>query len=133
MQGVSCGPQVRFVNVRMSARQLHGTKYNSLQLLTFQIYSGRLNFMNAFLHLYPNGAILKNIRNIFWRVAPVIMAGAVFAAVGCVRVKMDPIHITMDVNVKVDKELDSFFEDLDAKAATGNVPAPKPVEKGSLP
>lgn len=46
---------------------------------------------------------------------------------GCISVKTEhevkPIHITMDVNlnVKVDKALDDFFGDLDAKAT-----APKP-------
>ena len=69
--------------------------------------------MRAFLHLF--------------------LAAAVFASAGCLRVKVDPIHVTVDVKVKVDKELDSFFGDLDAKAATGNAPAPKPAEKGSLP
>lgn len=42
---------------------------------------------------------------------------------GCVNVKTDaievkPIHITVDVNVKVDRALDDFFGDLDKKAAT---------------
>ena len=42
--------------------------------------------------------------------------------VGCVSVKTDPIevkpiHITVDVNVKVDKALDDFFGDLDRKSA----------------
>jgi hypothetical protein len=46
-----------------------------------------------------------------------------FAAVGCVHVKTDPIevkpiHITVDVNVKVDKALDDFFGDLDKKSST---------------
>lgn len=58
-----------------------------------------------------------------------IVAGTIFAATGCVRVKVDPIHVTMDVNVKVDKALDSFFSDLDAKAAGGNEPAPMPAQK----
>ncbi len=58
-----------------------------------------------------------------------ITAGAFCAAAGCVHVKMDPIHITMDVNVKVDKELDSFFGDLDAKTAPGNAPVSKSTEK----
>ena len=30
-------------------------------------------------------------------------------------VKVEPIHITIDVNVKVDKALDDFFEDIDAE------------------
>lgn len=29
-------------------------------------------------------------------------------------VEVKPIHITIDVNVKVDKALDDFFEDVDA-------------------
>ncbi len=39
---------------------------------------------------------------------------------GCVSVKtqhkVEPIHITMDINVKVDRALDDFFGDLDAQA-----------------
>ena len=39
---------------------------------------------------------------------------------GCINVKLQPVeaHITVDVNVKVDKALDDFFGDLDHKAAT---------------
>jgi hypothetical protein len=48
---------------------------------------------------------------------------AALAASGCVHVKTDPIevkpiHITVDVNVKVDKALDDFFGDLDKKSTT---------------
>ncbi|GEM_PF-238823 len=32
-------------------------------------------------------------------------------------VEVKPIHITIDVNVKVDRELDSFFSDIDETAA----------------
>lgn len=32
-------------------------------------------------------------------------------------VEVKPIHITIDVNVKVDRELDNFFSDIDDKAA----------------
>lgn len=51
-------------------------------------------------------------------VAPVLL---VFVA-GCLSVKTDPIevkpiHITVDVNVKVDKALNDFFGDIDRKAA----------------
>jgi hypothetical protein len=43
--------------------------------------------------------------------------------VGCVSVKTEPIevkpiHITVDVNVKIDRALNNFFGDLDRKAAT---------------
>lgn len=42
---------------------------------------------------------------------------------GCLSVKTEPIevkpiHITVDVNVKVDKALDDFFGDLDKKSST---------------
>jgi hypothetical protein len=42
---------------------------------------------------------------------------------GCVHVKLDPVHVVVDVNVKVDKALDDFFGDLDKKSATITVPA----------
>lgn len=31
-------------------------------------------------------------------------------------IKVEPIHITIDLNIKVDKELDDFFSDLDEVA-----------------
>jgi hypothetical protein len=41
---------------------------------------------------------------------------------GCISVKtqhkIEPISITVDINVKVDRALDDFFGDLDAKAQT---------------
>lgn len=37
---------------------------------------------------------------------------------GCVSVDVKPIHITVDVNVKVDKALDDIFGDLDKKDPT---------------
>jgi hypothetical protein len=39
---------------------------------------------------------------------------------GCINVKLQPVeaHITVDVNVKVDKALDDFFGDLDKKSTT---------------
>jgi hypothetical protein len=49
----------------------------------------------------------------------------------CVSVKtqpieVKPIHVTVDVNVKVDKALDDFFGDLDQKSATLQTPAAQP-------
>lgn len=46
---------------------------------------------------------------------------------GCLSVKtapleVKPIHITVDVNVKVDRALDDFFGDLDRKSTTINPP-----------
>jgi hypothetical protein len=50
-----------------------------------------------------------------------LLAGIAFlAANGCTQYKVEvapvevkPIHITIDVNVKVDKALDDFFSDVD--------------------
>ncbi|MBA3029151.1 MAG: YnbE family lipoprotein [Desulfobacteraceae bacterium] len=33
-------------------------------------------------------------------------------------VKIEPIHITIDVNVKIDRALDDFFGEIDKKAET---------------
>jgi hypothetical protein len=51
-----------------------------------------------------------------------LMAGVVIALTGCVNVKTDPIRvepieITMNVNLRIAKELNDFFGDLDAKSA----------------
>ena len=48
---------------------------------------------------------------------------------GCLNVKtapieVMPIHITVDVNVKVERALDDFFGDLDKKSATIETPKP---------
>jgi hypothetical protein len=48
-----------------------------------------------------------------------LLAGLAFlAATGCkvevAPVEVKPIHITIDVNVKVDKALDDFFSDIDS-------------------
>ncbi len=50
-----------------------------------------------------------------------LLAGIIFlVALGCTQHKVEvapveikPIHITIDVNVKVDKALDDFFSDVD--------------------
>jgi hypothetical protein len=56
------------------------------------------------------------------RILPLLPA-ALLALGGCATVKVEPIevkpiHITVDVNVKVDKALDDFFGDLDKKSTT---------------
>ena len=75
--------------------------------------------------------------------AGLILAGLTVAgAGGCLKIKSDPvevkpIHITMDVNVnvKVDRQLDNFFGDVDAArqpgtdaAAEATPPTPTPKE-----
>lgn len=42
-------------------------------------------------------------------------------------VEIKPIHITIDVNIKVDKALDNFFGDLDAAAAAENSSRPTTI------
>ncbi|HVU15639.1 MAG TPA: hypothetical protein VHD32_01845 [Candidatus Didemnitutus sp.] len=49
-------------------------------------------------------------------------------AAGCISVKtapieVKPVHITVDVNVRVDKALDDFFDDIDKKSTTVNAPS----------
>ena len=50
-------------------------------------------------------------------------------AAGCIRVQTEseikPIHITMDINLKVDKELDKAFENEDRKPQQGDFKAVK--------
>jgi hypothetical protein len=46
---------------------------------------------------------------------------------GCLSVKTEPIevkpiHVTVDVNVKVDRALDDFFGDIDQKSTTIKTP-----------
>lgn len=47
---------------------------------------------------------------------PVLLAGCVNVKTAPIEVK--PIHITVDVNVKVDRALEDFFGELDSKSAT---------------
>jgi hypothetical protein len=53
-----------------------------------------------------------------------------FSVVGCARVAVEggdkPIHIVLDVNVRVARELDNFFDFEDKHAATTN-PVSQPV------
>ena len=49
-------------------------------------------------------------------VLPLLLAGCLNIKTEPIEVK--PIHITVDVNVKVDKALDDFFGDLDKKSTT---------------
>ena len=44
---------------------------------------------------------------------------------GCIRTthEIKPIHITMDINLKVDRALDDFFGDVDRAPAVAPAPA----------
>lgn len=58
-------------------------------------------------------------------VLPLLLAGCLNVKTEPIEVK--PIHITVDVNVKVEKALDDFFGDLDKKSTT--IDAPKEEKK----
>ena len=53
-----------------------------------------------------------------------LVSAALLSVAGCFTVKTEseikPIHITMDVNLKVDKELDKAFADENMKKPKGN-------------
>ena len=58
-----------------------------------------------------------------------IAAAAAICAGGCIQLKTEseikPIHITMDINLKVDKELDKAFADENQQKPQGNFVAIK--------
>lgn len=49
-------------------------------------------------------------------IVPLLLGGCLNVSTDPIEVK--PIHITVDVNVRVEKALDDFFGDLDKKSAT---------------
>ena len=56
------------------------------------------------------------------RYCPILLMVLTLLSWGCTRhevemkpVEIKPIHITIDVNVKVDRALDDFFGDIDSK------------------
>ena len=55
-------------------------------------------------------------RNFLPFLLPLLMAGCINVKTAPIEVK--PIHITVDVNVKVERALEDFFGDLDKKSAT---------------
>ena len=54
------------------------------------------------------------------RLYAALLALAAAGLAGCVytTVEVKPIHITVDVNVRVEQALDDFFGDLDRKSTT---------------
>ena len=73
---------------------------------------------------------MKENRAMRWAAAWVGAALAL-AGSGCLSLKsqheVKPIHITMDINLKVDRALDDFFSDVDEAPAAPTAPA-APVE-----
>ena len=60
---------------------------------------------------------------------PLLVSATLLSAAGCLTVKTEseikPIHITMDVNLKVDKELDKAFADENLSKPKGDFAAIK--------
>ncbi|MFA5057131.1 MAG: hypothetical protein WC485_03380 [Opitutaceae bacterium] len=64
-----------------------------------------------------------NRRFLAFSAMPLLLAACLHVKTEPIEVK--PIHVTVDVNVKVDKALDDFFGDLDKKSTTLETPAQK--------
>ena len=62
----------------------------------------------------------------YWLLVAVV--AALWATHGCAvshdvkvePIEIKPIHITMDINIKVDREVDAFFDEVEKKAAQKN-------------
>ena len=73
-------------------------------------------------------------RTIARGLAACLLLLVMLAGVSCISVKtehrVDPIHITMDVNVRMEKALDETFSGLDAKAS--EIAAQQKMQKEEL-
>ncbi len=64
-----------------------------------------------------------------------LLAGSLLAGAGCTTHRIEtkhevkPIHITVDVNLKIDRALDDYFDDID-DTETKKVPATVQPEEG---
>ena len=58
------------------------------------------------------------------RFLPLLLLAGISSG-GCIHVDPIEVHVTVDVNVKIEKALDDFFGDLDKKSATIATPAVK--------
>lgn len=49
------------------------------------------------------------------------LAAGIFLAGGCIKIKhemkVEPIHVTVEITVKIDRELENFFGDIDKAPA----------------
>jgi len=69
------------------------------------------------------------------RLKTCLALAAALVVTSCARVKIDPIkveplHITVDVNIKVDRQLDEFFAFEDEAEKGTESPAPESETKG---
>lgn len=81
----------------------------------------RVGLFSGFLRDHPRNPWsiflrMNRRRFLFAALAPLLLGGCLNVKTAPIEVK--PIHITVDVNVKVEKALDDFFGDLDKKSAT---------------
>lgn len=63
---------------------------------------------------------MKKKRSLLLLALALLLPGCTRHEIQVAPVEIKPIHITIDVNIKVDRALDDFFGDLD-KAATGKL------------
>ena len=72
---------------------------------------------------------MKNVENDMNKLVKIILILFLFMPLGCTKhtvetksqvdlapVEIKPIHITIDINIKVDRALDDFFSDIDESA-----------------
>ena len=72
---------------------------------------------------------MKNVENNMNKFVKIILILFLFMPLGCTKhtvetksqvelapVEIKPIHITIDINIKVDRALDDFFSDIDESA-----------------
>ena len=72
---------------------------------------------------------MKNVENDMNKLVKIILILLLFMSLGCTKhtvetksqvelapVEIKPIHITIDINIKVDRALDDFFSDIDESA-----------------
>ena len=74
----------------------------------------------------------KQYVRVYCRILP--LAAVLSALPACVHVKVDPVKIDATVTIRVDRELNDFFNNIDSNSKTldvGKTP-PKSADKGSL-
>lgn len=68
----------------------------------------------------PSFPLMSRLRFLPLLALPALLGGCINVNL---RVEPVDVHVTADINLKVDRALDDFFGDLDKKSATINAPA----------
>lgn len=67
------------------------------------------------------------------RMVPLVLLGFLLAASGCLKMKHDitiqPIHVTVEITVKIDQALNDFFGDIDKAAGKKQAPGAEEGKK----